>query len=177
MNRLLFTIFHENNKLDAFNMEKKPYFTSTWFMEFGKFISEIFDEKGTKIFTIVKKFQFWKWKMVYKITDHHNKHFILTSQNSKNTIYQLDVENTIYKIAIHYKKRTSIFKNDVKIAEIDNSFASQDFSDAIKLTLVSPEDLKIVFLLFSCLKIGEADQNKPVLKSQKQLESNNEPWN
>jgi hypothetical protein len=31
-------------------------------------------------------------------------------------------------------------------------------------------------MLFSCLKIGDSDQQKPVLKSQKQLESILDPW-
>ena len=64
----------------------------------------------------------------------------------------------------------------MKIAELDASFTSEDFSDSIKLVTSETEEVKVIFMLFSCLKIGDSDQQKPVLKSQKQLESILDPW-
>jgi len=176
MSTKVYSIKHINNTLDLFSSDKKLY-SSKWFMEFGKFGSEIFNSKENIIFYISKKFKFWKWKMVYTIKDKNDHLTELISQNSKKTIYSIDVNEITYEIKIHYKKKRSIYKNGNKIAEIDASFSDPEFNDFIKLQLLEEKDLEISFLLFSCLKIGEVEQkSKTILTSQKQLEPNEEPW-
>jgi hypothetical protein len=176
MSRSIFKIVHDNNKLTLLNAEDEFLFASLWFMEFGKTVSEVFNSHEKKLFTLIKKFQFWKWRMVYKIGDSNENKFILIAQNARNTIYKLNYKDNIYEVKINYKKRTSIFKNEMKIAELDASFTSEDFSDSIKLVTSETEEVEVIFMLFSCLKIGDSDQQKPVLKSQKQLESILDPW-
>jgi hypothetical protein len=176
MSQSTFKIVHDNNKLTLLNTDEEFLFASLWFMEFGKTVSEVFNSQEKKLFTLVKKFQFWKWRMVFKIEDSSERKFILISQNARNTIYKLNHKNNTYEVKIHYKKRTSFFKNDTKIAELDTSFSSEEFSESIKLVTTKSEEVEIIFMLFSCLKIGDSDQQKPVLKSQKQLESIRDPW-
>ena len=176
MNRLIFNIVHDNNKLAVFNTEEKMLFNSIWFMEFGKSIAEIFDNQQNTLFTITKRFQFWKWKMVYKLLDQKKDNFLLTAQNARNTIYNLDYESSNYKVLLHYKQRMSILKNSEKIAELDASFKHKNSLNSIQLTTSNSNELKIIFTLFSCMKIGESAQVKPVLNSQKQLEPNPDPW-
>ena len=176
MSKSTFKILHDNNKLTILNNSDEFLFASLWFMEFGKTVSEVFNSQERKLFTLVKKFQFWKWRMVFKVEDSSESKFILISQNARNTIYKLNYKNNTYEIKIHYKKRTSIFKNDIKIAELDASFSSEEFSNSIKLVTTKAKEIEVIFMLFSCLKIGDSDQQKPVLKSQKQLESIRDPW-
>lgn len=176
MSKSIFSVIRENSKLAVLNKEDEVLYISTWFMEFGKLASEIFDDNKNKLFTITKKFQFWKWRMVYKIVDSNKNDFILTSQNTRNTIYKIDYKNNTYEVKIHYKKRTSIFKNDTKIAELDASFQDESYLEAIKLATNNTEEIETIFVLFSSLMIGESDQKKPVLKSQKQLETIEDPW-
>lgn len=176
MSTSTFRVIRENSKLAVLNIEDEVLFISTWFMEFGKFASEIFDNNKNKLFTITKKFVFWKWRMVYKIIDSNQNNYILISQNARNTIYKIDYKTNIYGIKVHYNKRTSIFKNGAKIAELDASYKDKNYLDAIKLVTSEVKEIEIIFLLFSSLKIGESDQKKPALKSQKQLETNKNPW-
>ncbi|MCI2229222.1 hypothetical protein MC378_08590 [Polaribacter sp. MSW13] len=172
----LYSIKHLNNTLDLFDSEKKLY-SSKWFMEFGKLGSEIFNFENKTIYYITKKFKFWKWKMIFTIKDQKSQLTELISQNNKKTIYSIDINEITYEIKIHYKKKKSIYKNNYKIAEIDESFMYKGFNDHIKLQLLEEKDLEISFLLFSCLKIGEIEQrSKAILTSQKQLEPNEEPW-
>jgi hypothetical protein len=146
-------------------------------MDFGKFGSEIFNSDEKNVYSITKKFKFWKWKMVFTIIDSKENVMHLISQNNRKTIYSIDVDSVIYVIKVHYKKKKSIFKNGKKIAEFDESFSDENFKECIKLQILDKKDLEICFLLFSCLKIGETEQNsKAILTSQKQLESNQEPW-
>jgi hypothetical protein len=115
--------------------------------------------------------------MVYTIKDNKENTFELISQNNKKTVFLIDLNEITYEIKIHYKKKISIFKNSYKIAEFDGSFSDKNETDVIRLQLLSQKDLEVSFLLFSCLKIGETEQNsKAILTSQKQLETNEEPW-
>lgn len=176
MNTELYSIKHFNNRLDVFKAEQRVY-NAQWFMEFGKFSSEVFNSDEKIIFAVIKKFQFWKWKMVFTIKESNGNFIHLISQNTKKTIFSIDFNKISYRIKIHFKKKMSIYKNENKIAEIDESFLDVDFTDQIKLQLLDQKDLEICFLLFSCLKIGEIEQrSKAILKSQKQLEVNEEPW-
>ena len=88
------------------------------------------------------------------------------------------LNDTAYQLRIHFNKRKSIYKNGNKIAEFDESFSGKDFEEYIKVQLLDQKELEICFLLFSCLIIGETEQNKKaIFTSQKQLEPNEEPWN
>ncbi|PQJ71926.1 hypothetical protein [Polaribacter butkevichii] len=176
MSTEVYSIKHDNNTLDLFKADKKLY-SSKWFMEFGKFGSELFNYQDKIIFYISKKFKFWKWKMVFTIKDDHGVVTELISENAKKTIYSINFNDLTYQLKIHHHKKKSIYKNGTKIAEIDESFLDTGFNDFIKLQLLEEKDLKISFLLFSCLKIGEVDQKaKTIITSQKQLEPNEEPW-
>ena len=171
-----FQIQHFNNTLNLYASEEKRY-TSSWFMDFGKFGSELFNSEGKKIYDINKKFQFWKWKMMYTIRDRSDNIIELISLNSRKTIYSVEVHKVTYVIKIQYKKKIAVFKNGNKIAEFDASNLDENQYHTTHLYLLNVNDLEMCFLLFSCLKIGETEQNsKIVLSSQKQLEINEEPW-
>jgi hypothetical protein len=177
MSTHIYSIKHFNNTLDLFSSEEKLY-SSKWFMDFGKFGSEIFNSEDKIIYYITKKFKFWKWKMVFTIKNYKEELIELISQNNKKTIYSIDINEITYEIKIHFKKKISIFKNGAKIAEIDESFLDEKHQDSIKFELLDQKDLAVSFLLFSCLKIGETEQSsKAIFTSQKQLEPNKEPWN
>jgi len=73
-----------------------------------------------------------------------------------------------------YKKKKSIYKNTIKIAEFDESTAENNL---IKVLVSEKEELERGFLLYACLLIGINDfTSKTVLRSQKQLEKNEEQW-
>jgi len=115
--------------------------------------------------------------MVYTIKDSKDNLIQLVSQNNRKTIYAIAVNEVTYKVKIHFKKKISIYKNEKKIAELDASFSDENFKECIKLELLDKKDLEICFLLFSCIKIGETEQNSSaILSSQKQLEANEEAW-
>lgn len=176
MNLHLYTIKQNNNTL-SLSSSKEVLYTSSWFMDFGKFGCEIFDKDEKSIYTITKKFQFWKWKMVFSIKNNNEAIIELISQNNRKTIYSININGITYAINIHYKKRISVYKNEIKIAEYDESFTNENFKDAVKLSLLDKKDLEICFLLYACLKIGETDQTKkPLIASQKELEVNKDPW-
>ncbi|MBU3011026.1 hypothetical protein KO506_06405 [Polaribacter vadi] len=176
MNLHLYTIKHNNNTLITYLSTEIKYISS-WFMDFGKFGCEVFNKEENIIYKITKKFQFWKWKMVFSIENNNAAIIELISQNNRKTIYSININGVTYAVNIHYKKRISIYKNEIKIAEFDESFSDENFKESIKLLLLDKKDLEISFLLYSCLKIGETEQNKKaLLTSQKQLEVNKEPW-
>lgn len=177
MKLVTYSVKHYNNTLSLYNSKEKLY-SSKWFMDFGKFGSELFNSEEKIMYTIEKKFQFWKWKMVFTIKNGAENVAELISQNSRKTIYSMDLNDTAYQLRIHFNKRKSIYKNGNKIAEFDESFSDQDFEEYIKVQLLDQKELEICFLLFSCLIIGETEQNKKaIFTSQKQLEPNEEPWN
>lgn len=172
----IYTITHKNNTLEVFSKNEKLY-SSKWFMDFGKYGSEVFDKNEHLFYTITKKFQFWKWRMVYTIKNKEGRSHQLISQNNRKTIFSLNVDEVIYDLKIHYRKKISIFKNNHKIAEFDESFTDENYPERIKLFLLDKKDVRVSFLLFSCLKVGEIESNKKtILTSQKQLETNDEPW-
>jgi hypothetical protein len=171
-----FSIKHFNNSLDLYSSKTKLY-SSRWFMDFGKFGSEIFDSEEKRIYSISKKFQFWKWKMVFTINQNNKKLTDLFSQNNRDTVYSVDFKGDLYEIKIHYNKKTSIFKNGEKIAEFDASIIDNNQEQSIQLQLPDVTNLESCFLLFSCLKIGEIEQkSETILSSQKKLEINEDPW-
>lgn len=148
-------------------------YSSFWFMEFGKTCAEIKNAKNEVEFSITKKFQFLKWRMVYLISQKTADLSILIAQNTRNTIFKLDLLSGNYEIKVHYKKKKSIFKDGEKIAEFDESFTNQ----RVELLVLNTNELKIIFLLYACLLVGENEfKSKSIIKSQKQLETNENPW-
>jgi len=175
MNKIAYEIKQDHNKLSLLKLGKKEkLFTSFWFMEFGKTAAEINDERGNLRFEISKKFEFWKWRMAYYIQENSSKkNGHLLSQNSRNTIFKIDF-NGNYELKIHYKKKKSVFKNGFKIAEFDET---PNENENIKLLISDEKESEIVFLLYTCLLIGETNMNqKTAFKSQIELEKNEENW-
>lgn len=148
-------------------------YSSFWFMEFGKTCAEIKNAKNEVEFSITKKFQFWKWRMVYLISQKTADLSILIAQNTRYTVFKLDLLSGNYEIKVHYKKKKSIFKDGEKIAEFDESFTNK----RVELLVLNTNELKIIFLLYACLLVGENEfKSKYIIKSQKQLETNENPW-
>lgn len=167
-------IHQYNNELKISEADSSEIiYSSFWFMEFGKTCAEIKDANGGLLFSITKKFQFWKWRMVYLISQKFSDLSILISQNTRNTIFKIELLSGNYEIKVHYKKRKSIYKDGEKIAEFDESFSNEK----IELLVSNTNELKMIFLLYVSLLIGQNEfKSKTVLKSQKQLETNNDPW-
>ncbi|MEO9572226.1 MAG: hypothetical protein ABJH82_00345 [Polaribacter sp.] len=170
-----YLITQQNNRLEIFKPDKQQtLFSSFWFMEFGKTLAEIFDANEKLVYTVTKKFKFWRLRMVYLIARNVGNETILISQNTRNTVFKVELLSGSYEIKVHYKKKKSIYKDNIKIAEIDESF-----SDGKKIKLLALDDSKInvIFLLYSCLQIGENElSTKTIMKSQKKLEVNEDPW-
>ena len=143
-----YLIKHFNNTLELYDSNKKKY-TSSWFMDFGKLGSELFNSEEQKIYSINKKFKFWKWKMVYTIKDRSEDIIELTSLNNRKTIYSVAVDQVMYVIKIHYQKKISVFKNGYKIAEFDASMQDENKYHTTQLQLLDVKDLEWCFLLFS----------------------------
>ena len=175
MSKTDYKISHFNNELKLFKADKKEIiYSSFWFMEFGKTSAEIKDSSKKLSFSVTKKFQFWKWRMVYLITHKIGDLSILISQNKRNTVFKIELLSGDYEIKVHFRKKKSIYKNDFKIAEFDENL---DKEKHINLLVSDEQEIKNIFLLYSSLLIGETDQStKTLIKSQKQLESNEEPW-
>jgi hypothetical protein len=179
MIKTAYRVTQNNNALTIIHSSKKELlYSSLWYMEFGKTCSEIKNLDGKKIYTITKKFQFWKWRMVYLIRNSLPQKLILISQNTRNTVFKIEIENNIYEVKIHYNSRKSIYKNNKKIVEIDSSFSDKNYTEAIKVLQLENENLKITFLIITCLLIGETELHtkKVMMKSQNELEKNEEPW-
>ena len=175
MKTTIYSIKQTNHILELLDDEGTKLLDAKWFMEFGKFIAEIFNTEKKTIYSVSKKFKFWKWKMTYTIKNAAKETFFLEAQNRQNTIFKVKIQNAVYEVKIHYGQQKSIFKNGNKIAEIDQSFSKSNFKELIKITLLESENIELVFLLFTALQIGESNQ-KSILKSQKTLIPNEESW-
>jgi len=68
MEKINYKIDHSNNNLKVYNNSDTLKYTASWFLEFGKTTSEIYNLKNETIYTIAKKFKFWKWRMSYNIS-------------------------------------------------------------------------------------------------------------
>ncbi|PQJ80242.1 hypothetical protein BTO18_14115 [Polaribacter porphyrae] len=175
MSKISYEISQNNNELILLKEGKKtPLLTSFWYMEFGKTCAEIKEDNDKLLYSVTKKFQFWKWKMVYLIFKNGGEKSILISQNTRNTVFKIELLNSVYQIKVNYKKKKSIYKDTTKIAEFDESFLA---TNNIKLLVADSGELQILFLLYTSLFIGINDlKSKTALKSQKQLEKNTEAW-
>ena len=176
MEKINYKIDHSTNNLKAYNNSDTLEYKASWFLEFGKTTSEIYNLENEIIYTIVKKFKFWKWRMSYNIAPKNKESLVLISSNPANSIFKLQIDNDLYEVQIHYFQKKSIFKNGLKIAEINDGFSESFEENTSNLLLLKTEDLEVIFLLFTCLKTGVVNQ-KPVIKSQKELISIEENWN
>lgn len=175
MEKFSYEIRVNNNELSLVKEGVKgSLFSSFWFMEFGKICAEVKDKNEKKIYSISKKFQFWKWRMVYLISKNIKENSILISQNTRNTIFKMDLLSGDYEVKVHYKKKKSIYKDNVKIAEFNENNVTEN---SIQVLVSDLQELEKVFLLYVCLQIGNNDfKSQTVLSSQKKLEKNTEPW-
>ena len=111
MNKIIYKLSHFNNELKVFKADNKEIiYSSFWFMEFGKTCAEVQNSAEELIYFITKKFQFWKWRMVYLIKDNNEKDLILISQNKRNTIYKIEIDSTIMKLKFITKRRNQFIK-------------------------------------------------------------------
>lgn len=175
MTKEVYKIDHSTNNFKAYNAKNILKFTSSWFLEFGKTTSEVYNLENEVIYEITKKFKFWKWRMSYNIITNKKETLFLNSDNKENSIFKLQLNKNLYEIKIHYSQKKSIFKDGVKIAEINDAFFESIEENTSNVLLLNAEDLEIVFLLFTCLKTGEVNL-KPLMKSQKELISIEDKW-
>ena len=175
MEKINYKIDHSTNNLKAYNNSDTLEYKASWFLEFGKTTSEIYNLENEIIYTIAKKFKFWKWRMSYDISPKNKESLVLISSNTANSIFKLQLGTDFYEVQIHYFQKQSIFKNGIKIAEINDAFAESFEENTSNVLLLNSEDLEIIFLLYTCLKTGIINQ-KPAIKSQKELISLKEKW-
>lgn len=175
MTKNVFKIDHTTNNFKLYNHKDHLKYTASWFLEFGKTTSEVYNLEKEIIFSITKKFNFWKWKVSYSIKDKEGTALVLQSDNKQNSSFSMNLNAKKYQVKIHYKQKKSFFKNGIKIAEIDDAFLTSKEENTSNLLLLHEEDLTLVFLLFMCLKTGETNQ-KPIIKSQKEWIPIEEQW-
>jgi hypothetical protein len=175
MERKVYKIDHSTNNFKIYAAENVLKYTASWFLEFGKTTSEIYNLKNETIYKISKKFKFWKWRISYTVLNRSKNNILLNASNNENSIFELQLQDDFYEIQIHYFEKKSIYKNSLKIAEITDGFSTSKEESTSNLLLLHIEDLEIVFLLFTCLKTGEVHQ-KPIMKSQKELIPIGEKW-
>ena len=175
MEKINYKIDHSNNNLKAYNNLDALQYKASWFLEFGKTTSEIYNLDNEIIYTIAKKFKFWKWRMSYNISPKNKESLVLISSNTANSVFKLQLDTDLYEVQIHYFQKQSIFKNGIKIAEINDAFAESFEENTSNILLLNSEDLEIIFLLYTCLKTGIVNQ-KPAIKSQKELIPLKEKW-
>jgi hypothetical protein len=175
MKKIVYKIDHSTNNFKVYTTEDVLQYSASWFLEFGKTTSEVYNLENEIIYTITKKFKFWKWRISYSILNKSKESLVLNSINKENSIFKLQLKSALYEIRIHYLEKKSVYKNGIKIAEIDDRFSVSKEENTSNLLLLNPKDLEIIFLLFTCLKTGEVHQ-KPIMKSQKELIPIEEKW-
>jgi hypothetical protein len=176
MKKIVYKIDHSTNNFKVYNTENALQYSASWFLEFGKTTSEVYNLRNEIIYAITKKFKFWKWRVSYSILNKSKENLVLNSNNKQGSIFQLQLESALYEIRIHYLEKKSVYENGIKIAEIDDRFSVSKEENTSNLLLLNPKDLEIIFLLFTCLKTGEVHQ-KPIMKSQKEFIPIEEKWN
>jgi hypothetical protein len=175
MEKTVYKIDHSTNNFKIYAANNILKYTASWFLEFGKTTAEIYSLKNETIYKISKKFKFWKWRISYTILNRGKENFVLNASNSNNSIFELQLQDDFYEIQIHYFEKKSVYKNSIKIAEITDGFSTSKEESTSNLLLLNSEDLKIIFLLFTCLKTGEVHQ-KAIMKSQKEFIPIEEKW-
>lgn len=175
MKKLVYKIDHSTNNFKVYDDENHLKYTASWFLEFGKTTAEVYNLDHEILYAITKRFKFWKWRISYNILNKNKEGFVLNSKNKESSVFEIQLNNDVFEIQIHYYQKKSIYKNGVKIAEIDDAFYESKEENTNNLLITNKEDLEIVFLLFTCLKTGEVNQ-KPIIKSQKELIPIKEKW-
>ena len=175
MEKINYKIDHSTNNFKLFNAADALQYTASWFLEFGKTTAEVYDLKNEILYAISKKFKFWQWRMSYSIITKSKETLVLNSENVANSIFKLSLGKDFYEIRMHYFQKQSVFKNGHKIAEINDGFSESIEENTSNLLILNAEDLEIIFLLYICLKIGVINQ-KPIMKSQKELIALEEKW-
>jgi hypothetical protein len=175
MEKINYKIDHSTNNFKLFNASDALQYTASWFLEFGKTTAEVYNLKNEIRYAITKKFKFWQWRMSYNIITKSKETLVLNSENAANSIFKLTFEKDFYEIRMHYFQKQSVFKNGHKIAEINDGFAESITENTSNLLILNTKDLEIIFLLYTCLKTGVINQ-KPIMKSQKELISLEEKW-
>ena len=176
MEKKIYKIDHSNNNLKVYDIENKLKYSASWFLDFGKTTSEIYNLERAIVYTIVKKFKFWRWRIVYSIRNSSREIQEFIGSNKENSLLKLKIRNHHYEVKIHYFQKKSFFKDGVKIAEINDAFRTSKEENTSNLLLLNTDELKVVFLLFTCLKTGETNQNS-IIKSQKKRIPLEENWN
>lgn len=133
--------------------------SGVWWITWGKYKSEISDSDNRVIYTISRKFFFWKWKMTYTIKDVTGNTFLFEGRNKSHTIYQAVIKEDTYEVKIHKKRKRSVFKNGIQIASIDESLIGILGSSKGLITTSNPENITEIFVLFFCLNFGVKDDN------------------
>ena len=78
--------------------------------------------------------------MSYNISPKNKESLVLISSNAANSIFKLQIDNDLYEVQIHYFQKQSVFKNGVKIAEINDAFAEsfeENTSNVLLLVFVT----------------------------------------
>ena len=138
--------------------DSRKIMNGNWSMLFGKYKDEIFTEKEKSIYSISRKFSFWKWNMSYLIKDNNGKIIELKAKNKWHSVYELKIEKDEYLLKLHKGRKKSVFKNGIQIAGIDESLIELFYKDKVKIITSKPENINEIFLLIICLKIGEENE-------------------
>lgn len=122
-----------------------------WSMLFGNYKAKVFDYKENLLFSIKKKVNLWKLKVNYFITDKNGESFEMIGTNKKHSIYELRIQENTFVLKLHKGNKKSLFKNGMQIASVDETI----FRGKTKILTKNVENLKEIFLMLFCLKIGE----------------------
>ncbi len=139
--------------------DNRTIVSGVWWITWSKYKSEILDNNDNLIYTISRKFSFWKWKMSFIVKSPSGEIFLVEGKNKSHTIYQSVIKENIFEIKIHKKRKKSVFKNGVQIASIDESFVSVFGESKGHIMTNSPENIIEIFTLFFCLNFGEKNDN------------------
>ena len=151
---------------------------ANWSMLFGKYKAEIFKWNEKLIFSINRKFSFWKWNMTYFIRNESGNIIEFKAINKRHSIYEMKFEQNVFQLKLHKGRKKSVFKNGKQIAEIDESLIEILYRDKIKVTTNNQENINEIFLMLVCLKIGDVNEGGITfdLGNIGKMEPINEKW-
>jgi hypothetical protein len=150
--------FDNNFKLSK-KGDSRKILSGNWSMLIGKYKAEIFNEKEKLIYSINRKFSFWKWNMSYSIKENIGNIIELKAENKWHSLYKMKIQKNEYVLKLHKGRRKSIFKNGIQIAKIDESLIEVFYKDKVKIITNNAENINEIFLLIICLKIGEKNED------------------
>lgn len=128
-------------------------FSGDWWMIFGKFKADIFDNKKEKLYRIRKKSKLFQWKLFYEIFDKNNALSKLEPLNKRHSLYAIIWHQDLYQLKIHKGGKKSIFKNNKQVAAIDEPLISVANKETIKIIADYDVNLELIFLLVMCYNI------------------------